>query len=102
MAERLTREQVRHLAVLARLRLTDEQIEQYREQLSSIIEYEQRLDELDLDDVEPMAGPSEIVNRLDDDKPGEALSREQIDRIAPAMRDGFITVPKTLDSGEGA
>lgn len=102
MAERLTHEQVRHLAALARLRLTDEQVEEYREQLSSIIEYEQRLSELDLADVEPPAGSSELSNRLEADEPGEPLPREVIERIAPAMRDGFLTVPKTLDSGGGA
>jgi aspartyl-tRNA(Asn)/glutamyl-tRNA(Gln) amidotransferase subunit C len=102
MAERLTRNQVRHLAALARLRLTDEQVEQFRVQLSSIIQYEQRLSELDLEGIEPMAGLSEIINRLDEDEPAQALPREVIDRIVPTMRDGFITVPKTLDSGGGA
>lgn len=102
MAERLTHEQVQHLAALARLRLTDEQVEAYREQLSAIIEYEERLSELDLSDVEPLAGPGERVNRLDADEPENALPREVIERIAPVMRDGYITVPKTLDSGGGA
>lgn len=102
MAERLTIEQVRHLASLARLRLTDEQIEQYRQQLSSIIEYERRLAKLDLEGVEPLAGANEPGNRLDADEPSEPLPREMIERIAPAMRDGYITVPKTLDNGGGA
>jgi len=102
MAERLTTDQVRHLAALARLRLSDEQINAYRRQLSSIIEYEQRLMELDLNGVEPMTGPSDLVNRLAADEPADALPRDAIERLAPEMRDGYITVPKTLDSGGGA
>jgi aspartyl-tRNA(Asn)/glutamyl-tRNA(Gln) amidotransferase subunit C len=102
MAERLTTEQVRHLASLARLRLTDEEVEQYRSQLSSIINYEQRLNELDLAGIEPMAGPGGQVNRLDDDAPGDALLREAIERNAPVMHEGYIIVPKVMEGDGGA
>ena len=99
MPDPLTNEQVRHVAKLARLRLTDAQVEQYRTQLSSVLEYVAKLNELNVDEVEPMAHPTDLVNRLDDDVPQSVLTLEQVLMNAPAVEDRFLAVPKVLDDG---
>src|SRR5262245_4637639 len=78
MAEPLTAQQVRHVAKLARLRLSDGQVEQYRTQLSSILQYVAKLDELDLEGVEPLAHPTELTNRLDDDEVRDSMPLEDL------------------------
>src|SRR5688572_8955253 len=65
----LTLEQVQHVAKLARLKLSPQQLEQYRSQLSTVLEYVAKLNELDVRDVEPMAHPTDIMNRTEDDVP---------------------------------
>ncbi len=54
------------------------------------------LREVDTEGVEPMARPDDTVNRLGDDVPAEALPRKALERIAPAMHDEYIRVPKVL------
>ena len=102
MTERLTVEQVRHVAKLARLRLSDPQIELYREQLSTVLGYVAKISELDVTGVEPMAHPTEVTNRLDADEPGRAMNIENLLALAPQVEDRFIAVPKVLDAGAGA
>lgn len=89
---------------MARLSLSDEQIERYRHQLGSVLSYMERLRGLDLSAVEPMSSPIEVVNRLADDDPGPTYSNEQLMAMAPrgAAAAPFVAVPKVIGSGEGA
>jgi aspartyl-tRNA(Asn)/glutamyl-tRNA(Gln) amidotransferase subunit C len=100
-SDALPAEQVRKVAMLARLSLTDAQVEQYRHQLGDVLRYMQRLSSLDLAGVEPMAGPLEITNRLAEDEPGPTLSNEQLMAIAPAhaAEPPFVEVPKVIGGG---
>lgn len=93
----LSRAEVAHVAKLARLKLDERQLEQYRVQLSSVLTHIAKLKELDVTDVEPLAHPTELVNRLDEDETGPALSIEQALLNAPAVEDCFLAVPKVLD-----
>jgi aspartyl-tRNA(Asn)/glutamyl-tRNA(Gln) amidotransferase subunit C len=101
MPEPLTTQQVKHVAKLARLRLNDAQIEQYRTQLSSILSYVAKLDELDLENVEPLAHPTELTNRLDDDVVAPSMPLENLLRNAPAVEDRYLAVPKVLEDTGG-
>lgn len=103
-AEPLSLTQVRKVAQLARLSLTDDQLEQYRHQLGSVLAYMERLRGLDLTDVEPMSSPIETVNRLADDEVGATLSNEQLMAMSPrgAAAAPFVAVPKVIGGGEGA
>ncbi len=96
MSDRLTLDEVRHVAKLARLRLTDEQLQQYRGQLSTILDHIAKLNELDVQGVEPMAHPGDLTNRLDEDAVGASLDIEQVLTIAPATEAHFLAVPKVL------
>jgi aspartyl-tRNA(Asn)/glutamyl-tRNA(Gln) amidotransferase subunit C len=89
----ITREQVQHVARLARLELSDEELERMREQLSAILEAVGKVAELDLEGVEPTAHPLDLVNVLADDVPRPSLSREEALANAPDPEDGFFGVP---------
>jgi aspartyl-tRNA(Asn)/glutamyl-tRNA(Gln) amidotransferase subunit C len=89
----VTREQVLHVAKLARLELSDQELERMREQLSAILEAVGKVSELDLEGVEPTAHPLDLVNVLADDVPQPCLSREDALANAPDPEDGFFGVP---------
>jgi aspartyl-tRNA(Asn)/glutamyl-tRNA(Gln) amidotransferase subunit C len=89
----ITREQVLHVAKLARLELSEDELERMREQLSAILEAVGKVSELDLEGVEPTAHPLDLVNVLADDVPRPSLPREEALANAPDPEDGFFGVP---------
>lgn len=97
----LTDAEVRKIATLARLDLSDEQVAACREGLGVVLGYMGILGELDLDGVEPMSHPGEATNRLDEDVPGETLTTEQFMRMAPATMPPYLKVPKVLGGDAG-
>jgi len=101
MSAPLTPDEVRKIAKLSRLAITDEQVEQYRTQLSSILAYMDRLKQLDLVAVEPMTTVGDVHNRLDDDTPGPTIANETLMVMAPATMPPFLKVPKVLGEGGG-
>ncbi|MDX2016769.1 MAG: Asp-tRNA(Asn)/Glu-tRNA(Gln) amidotransferase subunit GatC [Planctomycetota bacterium] len=98
----LTDDYVRKVAALSRLSLRDDQVASYREKLSGVLAYVQRIRELDLADVEPLAHVGGEVNRLDEDTPGPELPIEALKAMAPESVERFIKVPKVLGDGGGA
>jgi len=89
----ITREDVVHVARLARLELSDEELERMREQLSAILEAVGKVAQLDLAGVEPTAHPLDLVNVLADDVPRPSLPRDEALANAPDPEDGFFGVP---------
>lgn len=102
MSEELTDDQVRHVAKLSRLKLTDEQVHFFAEQLSHVLGYIDKLNELDVEGVEPMAHPTSMTNRLRDDVVGEALPVDKALHTAPDSDPPFFKVPKVLGDGGSA
>lgn len=92
----LTTEAVRHVAKLSRIALTDVEIEQTKEDLSSIFMHIDRLKQIDTAGVAPLDHPSELLNRDRDDEVGETLSQQQVLKNAPAVKGVYIDVPKVL------
>ena len=90
---------VRKVARLSRLAIDEGQIPLYAEQLSSILTHIEKLQEVDLGGVEPMAHPLPIQNRLDEDEPGTSMPVEALLRNAPAVEGDYIAVPKVLGEG---
>ncbi|HEV2034214.1 MAG TPA: Asp-tRNA(Asn)/Glu-tRNA(Gln) amidotransferase subunit GatC [Candidatus Dormibacteraeota bacterium] len=89
----LTHDQVRHVAMLARLGLEPGDEDFYAQQLSGILGHIDRLQEVDTDDIPPTAQVVEIVNPLRDDEPRPCLSQADVLANAPAAVDGFFRVP---------
>jgi aspartyl-tRNA(Asn)/glutamyl-tRNA(Gln) amidotransferase subunit C len=86
----IDREQVLHVAKLARLRLESDEVERMSGELSKILEHIERLNELDLDEVEPTSHVVELENVLRPDEPRPSLPRERALEQAPeAAADGF-------------
>jgi aspartyl-tRNA(Asn)/glutamyl-tRNA(Gln) amidotransferase subunit C len=93
----ISREEVLRIARLAKLKLTDEEVELYREQLGRILEYFKKLEELDTADVEPMQHVLDVQNVLRPDEPRPSLSQEEALANAPKRRDGSFEVPQIIE-----
>ncbi len=91
----ISREQVLHVAELARLALTEEEVERLGAQLNAILEAVSKVSELDLADVPPTSHPLDVVNVWDDDEPRPSLSLEAAFANAPQEEDAHFRVPPT-------
>ena len=89
----LDREQVLHVAKLARLRLNDDEVDRMAAELSKILEHVERMNRLDLDGVEPTSHVVELQNVLREDEPRPCLPREKALQGAPDVADGGFRVP---------
>jgi aspartyl-tRNA(Asn)/glutamyl-tRNA(Gln) amidotransferase subunit C len=94
---KLSREEVEHIAELARLTLSDEELSLYQEQLSDILQYFERLQELDSEAIEPTATVLPLRSVMRADKAASAFDREDVLANAPAPEDGCFEVPTVLD-----
>ncbi|SFM11233.1 Asp-tRNA(Asn)/Glu-tRNA(Gln) amidotransferase subunit GatC [Salibacterium qingdaonense] len=95
--ERISKDQVRHVAHLARLSVTEEEVDTFTEQLDDIIEFAEQLNELDTDDVEPTTHVLDIHNVLRKDEKRPSLDREEALKNAPDQEDGQVKVPSVLE-----
>jgi aspartyl-tRNA(Asn)/glutamyl-tRNA(Gln) amidotransferase subunit C len=89
----IEREQVLHVAKLARLRLTDAEVERMAGELSGILGHVDRIAELELDDVAPTSHVVELENVLRPDEPRPSWPREDVLEQAPDPADGAFRVP---------
>ena len=89
----ISRDEVLHVARLARLALTDEEVERLGAQLNAILEAVGKVAELDLEGVEPTAHPLDLVNVWADDEPRPSLPVEEALANAPDREGGFFKVP---------
>ena len=89
---RLTVEEVRHVAELAKLRLSEAEVEQYAEQLSAVLAYAESLLEVDTSHVAPTPYVLPLTNVMREDEVGECLANEDALANAPDQADGFFRV----------
>jgi aspartyl-tRNA(Asn)/glutamyl-tRNA(Gln) amidotransferase subunit C len=89
----ITREDVLHVARLARLELTDAEVERFQEQLSAILDAVSKVQELDLTDVPPTSHPLDVVNVWREDEPRPSLPVEEAFANAPARDGDLFKVP---------
>jgi aspartyl-tRNA(Asn)/glutamyl-tRNA(Gln) amidotransferase subunit C len=93
----LDKDQVQHIAVLARLRVADEEIADTVDKLSRIVDFVDQLSQADTSDVVPMAHPLDAAQRLRPDAVTEADRRDEFQENAPAVSDGLYLVPKVIE-----
>lgn len=97
---KISRDQVEHIAELARLQLTDAEIEMYAGQLSAILEYVEQLKEIDTSDISPTASVLPLKNVLRVDEAQPSLPTDTALANAPDSADGQFRVPAVLEESE--
>ena len=96
MSRRITTDDVAHVARLARLRLTDAELEQFTEQLAAVLDHARDVEALDTAGVAPTAHPLPLVNVLRDDEVRPSLDRAEVLAEAPAVEADRFRVPRIL------
>ena len=91
------RQDVEHVARLARLALTDAELERMREQLNGILAYIDKLNALDTEGVEPTSHAVPLVNVMRDDEPAPCLPRDDALASAPDRGGEFFRVPRIIE-----
>jgi aspartyl-tRNA(Asn)/glutamyl-tRNA(Gln) amidotransferase subunit C len=97
---KITVEQVRHVAKLARLALDEQHIQKYAGQIESILEYVAKIGQLDMTGVEPMAHALPLQNVLREDEVQPSLPLEEVLKNAPDTDGPFFKVPKIIGGDE--
>jgi aspartyl-tRNA(Asn)/glutamyl-tRNA(Gln) amidotransferase subunit C len=93
---RISRQEVEHVALLARLKLSEAEMNQYTEQLNSILEYAALLEQIDTSNVAPTAHAVQLANVFRDDVVKPSMAQEKVLQNAPDADDGFFRVPRIV------
>ena len=93
---RITADDVRHVARLARLDITDDEVELFTGQLEAVLQHAQDVEALDVADVPPTAHPLPLANVFRDDEPRPGVDRDEVLAMAPDAADGRFRVPRIL------
>ena len=96
MTERISTDDVAHVARLARLELRPDELESFTAQLGAVLDHAADLDSLDLDGVEPTTPPLPLSNVLRPAEVGPTLDPDEVLAAAPAVEDGQFRVPPVL------
>lgn len=93
----LSKDEVQHIATLARLDVGEDEAADVVDKLSRIVDFVDRLKAAPTAEVVPMAHPLNQAQRLRDDEVTEIVDRDRIQENAPAVRDGLYLVPKVIE-----
>jgi aspartyl-tRNA(Asn)/glutamyl-tRNA(Gln) amidotransferase subunit C len=96
----LSKAEVEHIAKLARLDLTEREVEKFQRQLSDVLDYFSRLQELDTGDIPPTSSVLPARGVLREDEPAASLEREEVLSNAPQKQNGQFRVPPVLEEPE--
>ncbi|MCK5520858.1 MAG: Asp-tRNA(Asn)/Glu-tRNA(Gln) amidotransferase subunit GatC [Candidatus Marinimicrobia bacterium] len=96
----ISKKDVEHIAELAKLKLSESEIERYSGQLGDILDYIEQINELDLGNVEPLNSVLDAVNISEEDIIQKTLSREDVMSNNPAGGKKYFTVPRVIGSEE--
>ena len=93
----VSNEQVRHIAKLARIAMSDEELERLVPELNNILGWVEQLGEVNTDGVEPLTAVIDVKQRLRDDVVNDGNIRDEILANAPEAQHGFFAVPKVIE-----
>ncbi len=96
MVERISREEVAHVARLAQLSLSEDELDAFTSQLAAILDHAADLEALNVDDVEPSTHPFPLRNVFRVDEPGEGFEVEEVLDVAPEVEESQFRVPPIL------
>ena len=92
----LSKDEVKHIAALARVGLSDEDIEKFQKDLSGILDFVEQLKEVDVSGVEPAAHITGLINRTREDKVDNFANKEGVVKLFPEEKDGYDKVKSVL------
>lgn len=93
----LTKDDVKHIANLAKLRFAEDELNEFATKLADIVQFVDQLREVDMDGIEPMAHPLDRVQRLREDVISEPVDRDTCQLNASHVSDGLYLVPRVLE-----
>jgi len=93
---KISKNEVEHVALLARLKLSEEETDQYTEQMNSILEYAAMLQQIDTREVSPTAHAVQLSNVLREDEVKPSMPQAKVLENAPEAEDGFFRVPRIV------
>ena len=96
----ISEEQVKHVAKLAKLSFSDDELHEFTSQLGKIIDRVETLEEVDTEGVPFTSNVAETINVMREDIAAEGWNRQELMRNVPESEDGFIKVPAIIDNGE--
>jgi aspartyl-tRNA(Asn)/glutamyl-tRNA(Gln) amidotransferase subunit C len=96
MSDPISRDDVAHVAILARLRLSEGELDHFTEQLAAVLDHARDVEGLDVGDVPPTAHPFELTNVLRPDEVRPTVDRDEVLSQAPAAESGQFRVPPVL------
>lgn len=96
MSTQISRDEVAHVARLARLKMSESELSQMQQELGAILEHASELANLDLSQVEPTSHALPIINVMRDDLPRPSLDRDEVLACAPSVEDHRFAVPRIL------
>lgn len=96
----ISEEQVKHVAKLAKLSFSDDELHEFTSQLGKIIDMIETLEEVDTEGVPFTSNVAETINVMREDIAAEGWNRQELMRNVPESEDGFIKVPAIIDNGE--
>lgn len=94
---RISADQVKHVAHLARLAITEEDVDMFTKQLDAMISFAEQLNELETENVEPTSHVLNMKNVLREDIPQQGLPQSEVLKNAPEHQDGQIKVPSIIE-----
>ncbi len=94
---KINKREIEHVAMLARLKLDDEELTQFTTQIGDILSYVEKLNELDTTKVEPTSHVFDLKNVFRNDVVGSSLSREKVLSNAPEGTGKYYKVPKIIE-----
>ena len=95
---KLSQQEVEHIAKLARLSLTNEEKEKYSNQLSNILEYMDKLQSVDTENIEPTSQVTGLISVMREDEIIESGIEKELVDSAPAHVDGYVSIPKIFEN----
>ncbi len=93
---KVTKELVLHIAELAHLKLRDDEIEKFQKELNQILEYVEKLNEIDTSKIEPLSHPLPVINVFREDKVEKSITSEEALKNSPDATEEFFKVPKVI------
>ena len=96
----ISEEQVKHVAKLAKLSFSDDELHEFTSQRGKIIDMVETLEEVDTEGVPFTSNVAETINVMREDIAAEGWNRQELMRNVPESEDGFIKVPASIDNGE--